>query len=76
MQPVDFPEQNRVWAKDQPEYRPLPAYTDDQQTIACWQMTWRERVTVLLTGRIWVRLMNFGRPLTPSLLQVESPFDG
>lgn len=74
MKPVEFPEQNIVWAKDQPEYQPLPAYTAGDTTISCWHLSWRERLKVLWTGRVWMRLMNFGRPLTPSLLEVDSPF--
>lgn len=27
MTPIEFPEQTIVWAKDQPPYLPLPAYT-------------------------------------------------
>lgn len=74
MKPVEFPEVNKRWGEGQPEYQVLPAYSDSRVTIACWQMTWRERLKVLFTGRIWCRLMNFGGPLTPSLLEVDSPF--
>lgn len=74
MTPVEFPEQTIVWAKNQPPYRPLPAYTDREQTISCWQLTWRERLRVLFTGRLWLRQMNFGAPLQPQAPSVESPF--
>jgi hypothetical protein len=74
MTPVEFPEQNKTWAKDQPEYRPLPSFCNDRETISCWQLDWRERVSVLLRGRIWLRQSNFGRALQPQLLQIESPF--
>ena len=75
MKPIKFPEQNTVWAENQPEYEPLPAYTHDHTTISCWGLSWRERFKVLFTGRVWLRLMNFGKPLTPSLLEVDSPFE-
>lgn len=74
MNPIEFPEHNKVWAKDQPQYRPLPTYTNEQETISCWQLTWRERFTVLLRGRLWLRQMNFGGALQPQLPSVESPF--
>lgn len=75
MRPIKFPEQNIVYAEDQPEYLPLPAYrTDDgQEVTACWGMTWRERLTVLLTGRVYVTLLTFGEPLTPSIVSTEPP---
>ena len=52
MTPIQFPEQTDVWAANQPPYLPLPAFTDERQTISCWQLTWRERFTVLFFGRL------------------------
>lgn len=75
MKPVEFPEQTVVWAKDQPEYRPLPAYSNERETISCWHLTWRERMTLLVRGRLWLRQMNFGGPLQPQLPQTENPFE-
>ena len=74
MIPIEFPEQTIVWAKDQPPYLPLPAYTDDEQTISCWRLTWRERFMVLVKGQLWLRQMNFGRALQPQSPSIESPF--
>ena len=74
MKPIEFKEQNTVFAKDQPEYVPLPAYTDKKQTISLWQMTWPERMLVLLCGKLWLRQLNFDEPLQPQLPQVVSPF--
>jgi len=74
MQPVEFPQQNRVWAKDQPQYRPLPAYSNERETISCWRLTLRERFHLLFGGRLWLRQCNFGGPLQPQLLTVASPF--
>lgn len=74
MKPITFPQSNVVYAKDQPEYLPLPAYRDEAQTISLWRLSWRERLTVLVRGRLWLRQMNFGRSLQPQRIQVESPF--
>jgi hypothetical protein len=74
MTPIEFPEQTIVWAKDQPPYLPLPAYTNEQETISCWRLTWRERLRVLWSGRLWLRQMNFGGALQPQCPSVESPF--
>lgn len=74
MTPTTFPEHNRVWAKDQPEYLPLPAYTDSTQTITCWHLTFLERLHVLLTGRLWLSQLNFGNPLQPQKPSIASPF--
>jgi hypothetical protein len=73
---VPFPEQTTVYAKDQPQYRQLPAYRfgDAEGRIACcWSLSWRERVRVLLTGRLWHQILTFNQPLQPQLLTVEKP---
>lgn len=69
MKPVTFPESNVVYAKDQPEYQPLPAFKNDSpngEVISCWKLSFRERIQILFTGKLWVSLMTFNKPLTPS----------
>lgn len=76
MELIEFPEQTVVIAKDQPEYRPLPAHRfgDDQGTIACcWSLTFWERLRVLFSGKIWHQVLTFNQPLQPQLLTVEKP---
>ena len=77
MELIDFPEKNVVFAKDQPEYLPLPAHRfagDAEGRIAfCWRLSWRERLRVLLTGRLWHQVLTFGHPLQPQILMVEKP---
>lgn len=73
MEAVEFKEQNVVFAKDQPEYRPLPAFKADTpqgEVISCYKLSWRERLQVLITGRLWVSLLSFNKPLTPQFLSV------
>jgi hypothetical protein len=76
MEPIEFPEQTVVWAKDQPPYLPLPAYTNETETISCWKLTWKERWNVLVLGRLWLRQLNFGAPLQPQCPSIASPFNG
>jgi len=74
---VEFPEQNVIVAKDQPEYRPLPCHrfhNDPQGRIAfCWQLSWRDRLRVLRTGKLWHEVLTFYQPLQPQLLRTEKP---
>lgn len=63
-----------VFAKDQPEYRQLPAIRlDDGTVITRWRLTWRERLRVLWTGSIWLDILTFNRPLQPLRPSVEHP---
>lgn len=74
MKPLEFKEQNCVYAKDQPEYIPLPAHkVADQkgEVIFCMGLTWKERIKLLITGKLWCSLLTFNKPLTPSFFSVN-----
>lgn len=77
MKIIEFPEQTVVIAKDQPQYHPLPAYRYNdpvQGRIACcWELSWKERFKVLLTGKVWHQILTFNNPLQPQKLTVEKP---
>lgn len=74
MRPIEFKEQNCVYAKDQPEYIPLPGHkvNDDRgEFIFCMKLTFTERIRVLITGKIWGSLLTFNKPLTPSFFTTK-----
>lgn len=74
MKPITFKEVNKIYAKDQPEYFPLPVFESDAQggeVTFCSYLTFKERLKVLFTGKIWVSLLTFGKPLTPSFLTIN-----
>jgi hypothetical protein len=74
MKPVKFKHQNIVFTKDQPGYQPLPALKIDSpngEVVSCWKLSFKERVKIIFTGRIWLSLITFNRPLTPSYLAVN-----
>jgi hypothetical protein len=74
MKPIEFPEYNKVYAKDQPEYQPLPVFkadTPEGHCISCWKLSFTERIRILMTGKLWVSLMTFNKPLTPSLFSTK-----
>lgn len=77
MHPIEFPEQTTTFAKDQPEYRTLPAHIipidPDGRMTCCWKLSLRERLTLLLTGVIWQQVLTFHTPLQPQLLLAEKP---
>ena len=72
---MTFKEQNVIYAKDQPEYLPLPAYkTEDGEMVCCWGLSLGERLRVLFTGKLWMSVLTFNYPLQPLLLRVSKPF--
>jgi len=79
MIPITFPECNIEFAKDQPEYLPLPAYKCPNdvrgQVVFCWNFSIWERLVLLVRGKLWHSVFTFNKPLQPMKLQIEK-FDG
>lgn len=74
MIPIKFPESNTVFAEHQPEYQPLPCLRcENGQLLICWQLTLRERLKLLLTGKLWHTISTFNSPLQPQMLEVLKP---
>jgi hypothetical protein len=74
MKPIEFKHQNVIIAKDQPEYMPLPALRIDSiqgEVVSCWKMGFKERIKVLFSGRVWLSIMSFNKPLSPSFMSVN-----
>ena len=74
MEPVEFEHQNTTFAKNQPQYKPLPALViegPEGHIVSCWKLSIRERVHVLFYGRVWSSMMTFNKPLTPFFLAVN-----
>lgn len=74
MKPIKFKESNCTFAKDQPEYLPLPAFKADTpqgECVTCWQLSFRERLRILFTGKLWACLMTFNKPLQPSFFTTK-----
>lgn len=66
MKPVDFAGSNVVYAKNQPEYMPLPARRMPDGTVTtCWALSWRERCAVLFRGCFFLDVLTFNSPLQP-----------
>tara|TARA_R110002020_G_scaffold475112_1_gene708608 strand:+ start:4485 stop:4745 length:261 start_codon:yes stop_codon:yes gene_type:complete len=72
MKPVSFKGQNVVFAKDQPEYQPLPALKmPDGEVITCWELSDQEIEDVTKTKRIYLQQLTFNQPLQPVIIHVN-----
>ena len=74
MEPTKFPEQNCIYAENQPGYLPLPAFKDKKpegQVISCWKLSIRERLILLFTGHLWSSVMTFHKPLQPQYFTIN-----
>lgn len=83
MRPIKFKESNTLYAKDQPQYLQLPGFVDPNplephgDVVFCMGLSFRERLRLLFTGRLWCSLRMFRthlgnvRPLTPSFFTTK-----
>lgn len=70
MKPTDFEGTNVVYAKDQPEYNPLPALKvpgNEGILYTCWELTDEEAKEIARTKRLYVKMLSFNAPITPIL---------
>lgn len=69
-----------TYAKDQPEYIPLPAWRspDDPSglIVTRWKLSWKERFLVAFGGSLWVSILTFHKPLQPLKLEATCPIMG
>ena len=73
MTPIRFKHSNVVYAENQPEYLPLPAFNDGERAVSCWRLTMLERLKVLCFGQLWLIQLHFGESLQPQLPTVDCP---
>ena len=63
-----------VYAKDQPEYIPLPCLKEDDGVITIrWKLSWRERWLIFRNGCLWHQVNTFNEPLQPIKLSAVCP---
>ena len=71
---IKFPECNMTYAENQPEYKLLPALKmEDGEIVTCWELSIRERFKIMFSGKIWLNVLTFNRPLQPLLMSANKP---
>lgn len=74
MKPIPFPEVNKTLNKPDSmtdeECGPLPIYSNGQECISRWGLTWKERLQVLVFGAVWLRLVS-GHTQPPALIEAR-----
>ena len=70
MKNIKFEESDIMIAKGQDEFKALWAYMDDEVTVSCYELSWKERLKILFSGKLWIGQANFGMPLQAQLPSV------
>ena len=72
MKPIWFKESNRKLNRPsgmtEEECGDLTVFTNGEQCISCWRPTLKERLSILLFGRIWLRVY-FGHTQPPVAIE-------
>lgn len=72
MKPIEFPETNCVYGKDQEGVEPLPVHKfDTGEVLSCWELSPDEIEKVRQTGCIWLTVHTFNTPLQPVFMTVN-----
>lgn len=76
MKPKEFDYQNEIYAKDQPEYNPLPVLKLVDGTVySCWQLEPKEIERINQTGCFYLKQLTFNQPLQPICPIVDLDID-
>lgn len=79
MRPIDFPQKTKTLKKPtsmtDEECGSLPVYSDGKVIISCWQPTWRERLSILFSGRVWLYVVAAKTQPPVSLVGAKTVFN-
>jgi len=74
MDPIKFEQCNCVYAEKQAAYLPLPAHKNkDGIVTSCWQLSLKEKLQLLLSGKIFIQTLTFNTPLQPIKVSTSKP---
>ena len=77
MKPIKFKETNKILQKPDnmidEDCQSLYVYTDEKQCISCWKLSLWERLKLIFTGKLWVRVHS-GSTQPPIVLDLNNPF--
>ena len=58
MKPINFRQQTKILHRPNnmtdEQCGALPIFTDRKQCLSCWKATWRERLSILFYGKVWL----------------------
>ena len=80
MRPIEFTDQTAVLSANPNQLEidgqavgKLPIFTDGDQCVSCWGLTFWERLQILWFGCVWIGIHS-GRTQPPVWMSANSPF--
>ena len=82
MKPINFEQANKVLNGNKKTYsaqvegvEPLPIFTNQEQCVSLWKMSWKERLSALFFGRVWLAVLS-GSTQPPVVLFATKKYFG
>ena len=74
MKAIGFTGCNATYAENQPEYLNLPVHkAEDGLITTCWELSFIDKVKVVLTDKIFLQVLTFNKPLQPLKMLGRKP---
>ncbi|MBR4115650.1 MAG: hypothetical protein IKK40_06530 [Bacteroidales bacterium] len=78
MKPIDFSQSTKVLQRPstmaESECQSLPVWNDGKQCVSCWKATFKERLKILFTGKVWLGVLS-GKTQPPVFVSGEEVFE-
>lgn len=78
MKPIDFPQSTKVLQRPstmaESECQSLHVWNDGNQCVSCWKATFKERIKILFTGKVWLGVLS-GKTQPPVFVTGERVFE-
>lgn len=78
MKPIDFEQSTKVLQRPstmaESECQSLPVWNDGKQCVSCWKATFKERLRILFTGKVWLGVLS-GKTQPPVFVSGEPVFE-
>jgi len=80
MKPINFKETNLLLAgasnteKDETSIQSLPVFSDGEQIISKWELSWKEKIQALFYGSVWLHVLSPGTQHPVNIQTYKTPF--
>lgn len=76
MKAIEFKNQNKILTDPGDDLPELPVWINSEMVISRWQLSWIERLQLLIFGKLWMAVITDQQTQPPILLRTETNIFG